>query len=102
MESLQPLLSGRVVDGSKPGRPSYLTCDEEMELESYLFKSCQLDYCKTRRQVKSIVEKVTINKGILQKSHISDGWWKKFRSRHPKLSLKSGDATALRPQVERI
>ena len=91
--TLKDRISGRVVDGTKPGRSSYLTDDEEVELESYLVKSCQLGYGKTRRQVKSIVEKVALDKGLLRKSHISDGWWKAFRSRHPKLSLRSGDAT---------
>ena len=91
--TLKDRLSGRVVDGTKPGRPSYLTSQEESELESYLIESCKLGYGKTRRQVKAIVENVAIDKGILRKSHISDGWWKKFLARHPKLSLRSGDAT---------
>ena len=91
--TLKDRLSGRVVDGNKPGRSSYLTEDEEMELESYLIKSSQLGYGKTRSQVKSMVEKVAVDKGLLRKSRISDGWFKKFRLRHPKLSLRSGDAT---------
>ena len=32
-------------------------------------------------------------KGILRSSRISDGWRRRFLSQHPKLSLKSGDAT---------
>ena len=91
--TLKDRLSGRVVDGTKPGRPSYLTDGEEAELESYLIKASQVGYGKTRRQVKAIAENIAVDKGILRKSHISDGWWKKFLSRHPSLSLRSGDAT---------
>jgi len=91
--TLKDRLSGRVVDGTKPGRPSYLNNEEESELESYLIQSCQVGYGKTRRQIKAIVENIAVEKGILRKSHISDGWWKKFLERHPKLSLRSGDAT---------
>ena len=91
--TLKDRLSGRVVDGTKPGRLSYLTDGEEAELESYLVDSCRVGYGKTRRQVMSIVEKVATDKGVLRKSRLSDGWWKAFRARHPNLSLRSGDAT---------
>ena len=91
--TLKDRLSGRVVNGTKPGRPSYLTSQEESELEAYLIESCKVGYGKTRRQVKAIVESVAADKGVLRKSRISDGWWKKFLARHPTLSLRSGDAT---------
>lgn len=82
-----------MIDGTKPGRVSYLCADEEQELETYLTQANEVGYGKTRRDVKAIAEKVAAEKGVLRSSHISDGWWKRFLQRHPKLRLRSGDAT---------
>lgn len=89
--TLKDRLSGRVNPGSKPGPLPYLNNDEETELEAYLVQSCKVGYGKTLRQVKSIVENVATDKGILRSSHISDGWWRRFRERHPKLTLRCGE-----------
>lgn len=91
--TLKDRLSGRVTNGTKPGRVSYLGSDEEKELESYLTKANEVGYGKTRREVKAIAEKVAAEKGVLRGSRISDGWWRGFLQRHPNLSLRSGDAT---------
>ena len=64
--TLKDRLSGRVVDGTKPGRPSYLTDGEEAELESYLIKASQVGYGKTRCQVKAIAENIAVDKGICE------------------------------------
>jgi len=91
--TLKDRLSSCVVDGTKAGCPPYLNNEEESELESYLIQSSQVGYGKTRRQIKAIVENMAVVRGNLRKSHISDGWWKKFLEWHPKLSLRSGDGT---------
>ena len=91
--TLKDRLSGRVVDGTKPGPIPYLSNDEEAELEEYLTQSVKVGYGKTRRQVKAIAENVATEKGVLRSSRISDGWWRRFLQRHPSLSLRSGDAT---------
>ncbi len=59
----------------------------------YLSEANKVGYGKTRQQVKLIAEKVAIDKGVLRSSRISDGWWRRFLLRHPKLSLRSGDST---------
>lgn len=92
--TLYDRVSGRVQHGTKPGPSCYLSPAEETELESYLVKSAQLGYGKTRCQVKGIAEKVAKSKGILRKKKVTDGWWRRFHERHPKLSLHSGDSTA--------
>ena len=91
--TLKDRLSGRVVDGTKPGPLPYLNNEEEAELEAYLVQSSKVGYGRTRRQVKATVENVAVDKGVLRRSHISDGWWRRFLQRHPKLSLRYGDAT---------
>ena len=92
--TLKDRISGRVVHGTKPGPVPYLNSKEEDELAAYLVKSSQLGCGKTRCQVKGIVEKVAIERGTLRSPRVSDGWWRRFLERHPRISLRSGDATA--------
>ena len=92
--TLKDRMSGRVLHGKKPGPTPYLTPSEEEELELYLIQASDMGYGKTRRQVKRIVEKVAYEKSLLRECRITDDWWRRFRARHPKLSLRSGDATA--------
>ena len=57
-------------------------------------EASQAGYGKTRKQVKSIVENVAGEKGVLRASRTSDGWWPMFLERQPNLSLRRGDPTA--------
>ena len=92
--TLKDRLRGRVVHGTKPGPRPYLDTAEESELVDYLFESAKAGYGKTRQQVKGIAEKVANSKGVLKSKHISDGWWRRFLTRQPKLALRRGDTTA--------
>ena len=92
--TLKDRLSGRVVHGTKPGPVPYLSAKEEEELEEYIVEACILGYGKTRRQIKVIAEKVAVEKNLLRKVRITDGWCNRFLKRHPKVALRSGDATA--------
>ena len=69
--TLKNRLSGRVVDGTKPG---YFNSLEEKKLEEYLIQANKVWYGKTRCQVKIIAEKVAIDNGVLQSARISNGW----------------------------
>ena len=51
-------------------------------------------YGKTRKEIKAIAENVAKEKGIIRSKKVTDGWFKRFMNRHPKLSLRKGDATA--------
>ena len=92
--TLQDRLSGRVQHGKNRGPTPYLTSSEEKELSDYLLSSAEVGYGKTRREVKCIAEAVAKEKGALKADRISDGWWRRFLSRNPSVSLRSGDATA--------
>ena len=84
--TLKYRLSGRIVHGTNPGYRPYLNRQEEAAL---------VGYGKTRRQVKCLVGRVAEEKGTLKEnSKVSYGWWRRFLSRHPNLSLRAGDATA--------
>ena len=53
----------------------------------------EIGYGKTRAQVKNIAESVAREKGVLRCNRISDGWFRCFLERQPKLCLCKGDAT---------
>ncbi len=92
--TLKDRMSGRVVHGTKPGQKRYLDKDEEKALADHLIEVASIGYGKTRREVKSITEKVAKEKNLLRKERVTDGWWRRFKERQPKLSLRRGDATA--------
>ena len=94
LSTLKDRLSGRVVHGVKPGPVPYLSPEEEDEVVDYVLDACAIGYGKTRRQLKCIVENVAIEKDILRGSHVTDGWLTRFKQRHPRMSLRCGDATA--------
>ena len=52
-----------------------------------------MGYGKTRRDVKVIAESVAQDKGVLKGVKVSDGWWRRFLERQPKLTLRRGDST---------
>ena len=92
--TLQDRIHGRVVHGAKPGPKPYLAADEEEELSMFIVDVAKAGYGKTRKQIKDIVEHVATEKGTLRSGKVSDGWFRRFMERHPKLSLRKGDATA--------
>ena len=73
--TLYDRVSGRVVHGSKLGPQHYLNGQEESELGSYLKHCVRVGYGKTRRDVLSIVQNATSEKGVLRSSHVSQGRW---------------------------
>ena len=79
--------------GVKPGPKPYLDEPEEKELSSYLKHCAKVGYGKTRKDVLCIVETATSECGRLRTSHVSDGWWRRFKERQGDLSLRQGDST---------
>ena len=77
--TLKDQMSGKVVHGSKPGRKRYLNDEEEDALANHLIEAASIGYGKTRAEVKSITEKVAIEKNILLKDKVTDGWWHRFK-----------------------
>ena len=67
---------------------------EETVLGEFIEVVGQIGYGKTRKQIKNIAESVARDKGILKRSRISDGWFRRFLQRQPNLRLRKGDATA--------
>ena len=94
-QTLRDRVTGRVRHGSKPGPQPYLSSVEEEELSSFLIDVAKAGYGKNRKQIKSIAEAVARDKGRIKTcNRISDGWFRRFMERQPKLSLRRGDPTA--------
>ena len=93
--TLRDRLAGRITHGINPGPKRYLSSEEESELAAYLTSTSKTGYGKTRRQVMNIVQHVAKEKGVLIKAQISSGWFRRFKERQPKLSLRKGDSMAV-------
>lgn len=93
--SLRDHLAGRVTHGVNPDAKPYLSSKEESELAVYLTTTSKAGYGKTRRQVMNIVQCVAKEKGVLRKERISSGWFRRFKVRKPKVSLRKGDSMAV-------
>jgi len=75
-----------IVHGTKPGPKQYLNQAEE-KLSEYVVTVGKISFGKSRKQIKSIAEKVAVEKEVLRKDKISNGWLASFMKRHPELSL---------------
>lgn len=65
-----------------------LTCfDEEEELASFLIQVAKIGYPRTKNQVLAMVQRIIENKQI--KTVVTNGWFERFKQRHPQLTLKS-------------
>ena len=84
---LKDCLSGLVKHGTNPGPKPYLTVEEEAELTSHLLQAADIEFGKTRCDVKCIVETYAQKKKVLKGSVDSDGWWSRYLKRNPKISL---------------
>ena len=85
--TLHDHVSGKILVGAKSGRDPYLTVEEEEELTSFLVQTARIGYPHTRKQVFSLVQQILDDKGI--QTTITNGWWERFRQRHPNLTLRS-------------
>ena len=56
--TLQDQINGNVIHGTNPGAKPYLNKAEEAELTEYIITVGQLEFGKTRKQIKGIAEKL--------------------------------------------
>jgi len=84
--TLHDHVSGRIEHGALPGPNPYLTREEEEELIAFLIRCAAIGYPHTRYQIMAIVQEMLESKGI--QTSISDGWWERFKKRHPEITLR--------------
>ena len=53
---------------------------------AFLIHCAGIGYPHTRYQIMAIVQDILESKGI--QASISDGWWERFRKRHPQITLR--------------
>ena len=92
--TLHDRVTGKVDPGAKVGAPRYLDDEEEDELAKFLVGAASIGYPKTVREVKAIVGAIVAKKQGVEVATVSQGWWEKFRRRHPELSLRSAEPLA--------
>ena len=85
--TLHNKVTGKTDVDVKPGPDPYLTFEEEEELASFLIQTAKIGYPHTKNQVLALVQQIVDSKGI--DTTVINGWWERYRQRHPRLTLKS-------------
>lgn len=92
--TLHDRVSGKVEHGKNPGPEPYLSAAEEKEFANFLVDVAKAGYGKTRQQVRNIAGMTARDKGKIESSKVSHGWFRRFLQRQPHLSYRRGDPTA--------
>ena len=87
--TLHGRVTGRVKNGGKIGCPTFLTVEEEAQLEKQLLNVIPKGFNTTNELVKKFVsDKVKDRKHPFKKGGPGKKWWMLFLSRHPKVAKK--------------
>ena len=81
--TLQDQVLGNVEHGKKPGQQSYLNVKEEKDLAKFVEVVADIGFGKTRKQIKSMVEKIAREKSLLRKNKMSDRWFRRYLECQP-------------------
>ncbi len=92
--TLHDRVSGKVLPGAVGGAPRYLDDEEEEELVRWLEGCAEVGCAKNVREVRAIVGAIVAKKQNVECIVVSHGWWDRFRSRHPNLTLRAGESLA--------
>ena len=84
--TLHDHITGKVEHGSLPGPRRYLSIEEEEEIVTFLIRCAKIGYPHTRHQIMGLVQEIISGKGI--QTVLSDGWWERFKKRHPSITLR--------------
>ena len=95
--SLHDRVSGRVQHRKQPGKPPYLTLEEEEEIVKFLIKCANIGYPCIRAQALALVQQILDKKGIPQM--VTFGWWQKFCQRHKVLTLRSAASLSVQRAI---
>ena len=89
--TLRDRISGRVKHGTKSGPKPYLSVEEEQELVAFLKQASAMGYGKTKKEILAMVQKTMEKKDLCDDKFNGEGWWTRFMSRNPTLSLRTAD-----------
>lgn len=85
--TLSDHVHGKILPGSKSGRPTLLSSTEERDLVNFLLESAKIGCGRTRKEVLAIVGKMLSARG--NKEEVTTGWWNRFLKRHHELTLRT-------------
>ena len=88
--TLHDRISGKILQGQKPGRKRYFSDAEENEMANFFVEVAKAGYGKTITQVQNIAGMAAHDKGKVE-SVVSYGWFRRFLERHLHLSYCKGD-----------
>ena len=83
--TLHNKVTGKTGFNVRSGPDPYLIFEEEEELASFLIQTSKIGYPHTKNQVLTLVQQILDSNGIQTK--VTNGWWKRYCQRHPKLTL---------------
>ena len=78
---------GRVQPGSRSGPERLLSDTEEVELVAFVRRCSAIGYPKTRKDMIELVQRIAESRGVDRQ--ISNGWWEKFCTRNPSITLRA-------------
>ena len=84
--TLHDRVVGKVLPGSNSGPCRHLNSTEEIELVNFLDHCASLGYSRSKQELIQLAQSTVDMKGISAK--VTAGWWKSFKSRHSKLTLR--------------
>jgi len=93
--TLQVRLAGKTAEGSKPGRPTLLSYQQEKKLVDYACNRAALGIGFGRRQfIKYAGSLAAKHKVQFKHGRPSNKWWRGMRKRHENLKLRQPEGTA--------
>ena len=94
-KTLDDQVKGHILHGTKPGRDTVLTAEEESSLCNYLVYMAERAFPLTRHMVMAFAWAVALRSGKAKRFNPElgpgDHWWSNFRTRHPELTLCKAD-----------
>ena len=71
-------ISENVTDGDKPGPDQLLSPAEEEELPNFLIEIAQAGYRKSRKEIRNIAGRVTVDRKRRKTPDITHGWFQRL------------------------
>lgn len=84
--------------GATSGPAKYLSSEEEEEVVKWIAGCAEIGWAKSVREIRGVVSTIVSSK-LGYAVNVSQGWWDKFRKRHPQLVLRSSEMIAYKRAV---
>ena len=96
--TLSDYSSGKSSFGVSSGPVRYLSTEEESEVVGWIAGCAEIGWAKSVKEIRRVASTIVSNKCGYE-VNVSQGWWDKFRKRHPELVLRSSEMLAYKRAV---